>query len=414
MDFSYLGERKYVSITINQSWKATCSASWITLYDAEGENSGKIIIAADANPSEDSRTSTIIVSHSGKTSYISVTQEGTPFLRLSKNKVDFAAIPDGSQTITITSNRKWSATSNQEWLTVSPANGDGNGSMSLTATDNPTMDQCMATVTLRYGDKTATIDVTQAAGEGTIRDAISNPLFSHDGEYQSLYVDATDRREWIVIRPANDTWVHFDTSSNTSQTYSGKGSVSLKIYVDSNPSLMARSSMLAIVSGSYTHMINIAQEGGTMILKDMLVKPFGVIDVNLANSTYNTVYNTLANSFNMETYSDAFYVDLNYNVPLTGMNFCGLKLWYFGGRIFSNRTTYTHAFFIERSNVYDIRTYIKAIFDEFSNLGIRNWSYYEYFNYEVYSKSYDNRTYEVYIYYDEQTYYKIYIEVRYN
>ena len=70
--------------------------------------------------------------------------------------------------------------------------------MSLTATDNPTMDQRTATVTLRYGDKTATIDVTQAAGEGTIRDAISSTIFAHDDGAQWLWIDASDRREWTV------------------------------------------------------------------------------------------------------------------------------------------------------------------------------------------------------------------------
>lgn len=413
LTFSYLGENKYVSITINQSWKATCNASWITLYDAEGKNSGKITITADANPSEDSRTSIIVISHNGKTSYINVTQEGVPYLRLSKDKIDFAAKSSGNQTVTITSNRQWSASSNQEWLTVSPANGNGNGSLSITASDNPTMDQRMATVTLKYGDKTVTIDVTQAAGEGTISDAISNTIFAHDGEFQWLYIDASDRREWTVTRPADATWVHFETSTNTSQAYSGKGSVPIKIYVDRNPSIMGRSSSLTIVSGSYTHTIYITQEGGTMNLKDMLAKPFGVIDVDLTKASYNTVYNTLVNMFYLETYSDAFYASIDYNSSLTGMSYCGLKLWYFKAGIFSGETTYRHAFFIERSKVSDFSTYIKAILNEFSNLNIRGWSYYDYSNYDVYSKLYNNNLYEVYVLYDDPSFYIVYIDVKY-
>lgn len=413
MDFSYLGDSTFVSISINQSWKATCSASWITLTDAEGKNSGKITITADANPSVDSRTSTIIISHGGKTSYISITQEGTPYLKLSKNNVDFAATSSGSQTITITTNRKWSASSNQEWLMVSPTSGEGNGSMSLTATDNPTMDQRTATVTLRYGDKTATIDVTQAAGEGTISDEISSTIFAHDDGAQWLWIDASDRREWTVTRPVNDTWVHFDTNTNGSQIYYGVGSKPIEILVDNNPGVMGRSSSLTIVSGSYTHTIYITQEGGTMTLKDMLVKPFGVIDVDLTRASYNTVYNTLANMFQLETYSDAFYASIDYNSALTGMSFCGLKLWYFNARIFSGKTTYEHAFFIERSKVSDFSTYINAVLGEFSKLDIRNWSYYEYSNYVVYYKSYNNSIYQVYIYYDDQSFYKVYIDVEY-
>lgn len=405
LKLSYKGESKDISITINQSWRVTCSSSWITLTNAVGKNSGIITIHAEPNLSENSRSATVVISYGGKTEYVTVSQEGIPYLRLSKTDVDFAAIPNGSETISISSNCNWYASSNQDWLTISPANGVGNGSISLTASDNPTMDLREAIVTLRYGDNTVTIDVSQAAGEGTIRDAISSTVFAHDGEFQWLYIVASDRREWTVIRPANDTWVHFDTSSNTSQIYSGIGSIPLKIYVDRNENTMGRVSSLSIISGSYTHTIYIVQDGGTMVLRDMLVKPFGVFDVDLTTASYNTVYNTLVNMFTLETNSYSFYVDINYNRTLTGMTLCGLKLWYFGVRNLLGYNTYSYAFFIGKSNVSNFNTYITATFNEFSNLGIGGWKSYDYSDYYCYESRVGNATYTIYIEQDESFYY---------
>ena len=189
-NYSYRGESKYLSITINQSWKATCSANWVTLKDAEGKNSGKVTIVAEANPSDKSRTATVVISHGGKSEYVSITQEGSPSLKLSKNKVDFDATPSYGQTITITCNRKWYASSDQDWLTVSPTYYDGDGDLTLKATSNPTMDIRYATVTVTYEGGTETIDVTQAAGEGTIDVSINRTNCARDGDYLLLQIKA--------------------------------------------------------------------------------------------------------------------------------------------------------------------------------------------------------------------------------
>lgn len=162
LDFSYLGESKYVSISINQSWKATCSASWITLNDAEGKNSGKLTITADANPSEDSRTSTIIISHGGKTSYISITQEGVQkILKVEPNKLDFGR-HGGSLSVSVTSDTDWSVSTDVSWITLSKSRGNGNDEIKITATDN-SGNARNGTVTFTHKNLKATVKVSQEA-----------------------------------------------------------------------------------------------------------------------------------------------------------------------------------------------------------------------------------------------------------
>ena len=133
---SHQGESKYVTVTINQSWKATCSASWITLKDAEGRNSGKITISADVNTSEDSRSATLIISYGSKSEYVSITQKGVP-VNLSISPDDFSIHRNGGeQTLRITSDTYWTVSTDATWIGLSKYSGDGNGEVVVTAPAN--------------------------------------------------------------------------------------------------------------------------------------------------------------------------------------------------------------------------------------------------------------------------------------
>jgi len=136
LEFSHQGESKYVTVTINQSWKATCSASWITLKDAEGKNSGKITITADVNTSEDSRSATLVISYGSKSEYVSITQKGVP-VNLSISPDDFSIHRNGGeQTLRITSDTYWTVSTDATWLSLSKYSGNGNGEVVVTASAN--------------------------------------------------------------------------------------------------------------------------------------------------------------------------------------------------------------------------------------------------------------------------------------
>ncbi len=411
-NYSYRGESKYLSITINQSWKATCSANWVTLKDAEGKNSGKVTIVAEANPSDKSRTATVVISHGGKSEYVSITQEGSPSLKLSKKKVDFDATPSYGQTITITCNRKWYASSDKDWLTVSPTNHNGDGDLTLKATSNPTMDIRYATVTVTYEGGTETIDVTQAAGEGTIDVSINRTNCARDGDYLLLQIKATDRREWTVQRPSNASWLHLDTNYNTSQMISGKGDQNIILYIDKSTDITARYCTLTITSGSYTKTITIIQDAAPMSLVDMIFKPFGFVDLDLQSASYNSAYNVLSSLFNLTTYSDAIYVEVYKNISLTGISYRGLPLTSFScGKGFSGGPTFRYRFDVAKSVVSDITPYVRTIYNDFTNIGVK-FSYQDYYNYYVYYAYYDNVDFDFYVY----TYsdgYSIEIHVKY-
>ena len=227
-----------------------------------------------------------------------------------------------------------------------------------------------------------------------------------------LQIKATDRREWTVQRPSNASWLHLDTNYNTSQMISGKGDQNIMLYIDRSTDITARYCSLTITSGSYTKTFTIVQDAAPMSLVDMIFKPFGFVNLDLQSASYNSAYNVLASLFNLTTYSDAIYVEVYKNISLTGISYRGLPLTSFScGKGFSGGPTFRYRFDVAKSVVSDITPYVRTIYNDFTNIGVK-FSYQDYYNYYVYYAYYDNVDFDFYVY----TYsdgYRIEIHVKY-
>ena len=92
----------------------------------------------------------------------------TPKLDVDKESVAVAAVA-GEASFNVTSNQSWVASADQDWVSITPASGDASEkavAVKVTAEDNETTDARTATVTVKAGELTKTVKVTQAAGEG--------------------------------------------------------------------------------------------------------------------------------------------------------------------------------------------------------------------------------------------------------
>ena len=92
----------------------------------------------------------------------------TPKLDVDKDAVAVAAVA-GEASFNVTSNQSWVASADQDWVSVNPASGDASEkavAVKVTAEDNETTDARTATVTVKAGELTKTVKVTQAPGEG--------------------------------------------------------------------------------------------------------------------------------------------------------------------------------------------------------------------------------------------------------
>ncbi|MFZ4725069.1 MAG: leucine-rich repeat protein [Paludibacter sp.] len=85
-------------------------------------------------------------------------------LGIETNNVKLTSVAGANASVKVTSNTTWSVTSDQTWLKVSPENNVGNGSLKLTADENPTFFVRTAIVTVSVtGVPSKTITVSQAA-----------------------------------------------------------------------------------------------------------------------------------------------------------------------------------------------------------------------------------------------------------
>ena len=173
LSFSSSGEQKTISIESNVNWAVSIeSAPWLTVSSASGSNNGAVTVTVTANTSSSDRTTTITVSGGGITKNVNVRQDKfTPSLTVSRSSINFS--PNQEQvTFNITSNTNWTVSrGSTTWLTVSPASGSNNGTVTVSAAANTSTSNRTATITVSGGDITRTINVTQAgafAGPGSI------------------------------------------------------------------------------------------------------------------------------------------------------------------------------------------------------------------------------------------------------
>lgn len=112
---------------------------------------------------------------------------GTPSaaMTVSKSSVTFDATGALSEAITLTAEASdsWSATSDQPWLSVTPASGSGSGTITLTAEANSEAAR-NATVTIVAGAKSVTVAVNQKAGTSSGGSATTGTHFT-GGDFES-------------------------------------------------------------------------------------------------------------------------------------------------------------------------------------------------------------------------------------
>jgi len=96
------------------------------------------------------------------TIYTKATPSTEPYLAVTPKSASVAAIA-GSTTINVSSNVEWTATSDNADFTVSPASGEGDGTITVTYTENTTESARVANITVATANDTALIPITQAA-----------------------------------------------------------------------------------------------------------------------------------------------------------------------------------------------------------------------------------------------------------
>ena len=165
LNFSSSAGNKTFNITSNTSWTVKSSETWCSVNTASGSNNATVTVNVTENTSTSSaRNATITVSNSSASAIIMVSQDPAGIsLDISDSSVSFT-YSGGSKSVTIKSNTSWNVSCNESWLTVSPSQGTGDGTLTLKAAQNPTTSERNAMVWIKYDERTSKlIEVSQEA-----------------------------------------------------------------------------------------------------------------------------------------------------------------------------------------------------------------------------------------------------------
>jgi mannan endo-1,4-beta-mannosidase len=178
LSFASAASSSAVNVTANVSWTVTDDQTWLSASPTSGSNNGSFTVSATANTGSASRTGTVTVTGGGLTRTIAVSQAGqstTNTLNVSATSLALASAVS-SGTFSITSNVSWTVTDDQTWITVTPASGSNNATVTVNATSaNTATTSRTGTVTVSGGGLTRTVSVTQA-GQSTGGGTCPNPV----------------------------------------------------------------------------------------------------------------------------------------------------------------------------------------------------------------------------------------------
>lgn len=188
-----------------------------------------------------------------------------PELSLSDLAANFEATGSLEKSISVTSNVDWTVSCPDAWVTVSPASGTGNGSFKITVDTNDKFEARSSTVSVKAGDKTASVRVSQLSLTPSI--LVSPASLEADAAGATVSVDVTSNASWTVSVPSGVDWITPDAAS-------GEGSKKVTFTVAANAGFETRSADVTFTAQGKTAVVKISQAAATPALE---VNPFAVM-----------------------------------------------------------------------------------------------------------------------------------------
>ena len=247
LTFIAVGETKVLTIESNTSWTATKDddADWLTLTASVSLGNGMIDVVASENPTVLDRMAviTITYTHTDGVSMIeetvNVSQEaGDATLTASPDPLTFVAVGE-TKVLTIESNTSWTATKDDDadWLTLTASVSLGNGMIDVVASENPTVLDRMAVITITYTHTDGvsmieeTVNVSQEAGDATLT-ASPDPLtFVAVGETKVLTIESNT--SWTATKDDDADWLTLTASVSL-------GNGDINVVATANPTVLDR------------------------------------------------------------------------------------------------------------------------------------------------------------------------------
>lgn len=245
------------TVTSNTQWEASSNQSWLTVGKSSSEAGDNISLnlSASNNTGIDQRTATVTVTAGSISKTIIVTQEGiVPTLTVSKDEVEIDA-DGGSESVLLSSNVEWTASSDQSWVNISQTSGvaGNNIPVTITVTTSSSNVYRSANVTFTAGGLTKTVVVSQL---GFVVELGATPekinVGVNGGAIECLIASNAN---WTAT--SNQTWL---TIGHKSGTVGIRMPLGLSASANTGNS---RTAIVTVTNGSHTITVEVVQEAAT-------------------------------------------------------------------------------------------------------------------------------------------------------
>ena len=194
-------------------------------------------------------------------------KEAEPELTTNNSSLNFVAA-GGSSSFSFNTNKNWTITSDQSWLTLGQTSGEpSKENINITATceENTAYTSRTAKITISAGSLTQTITVTQEAAKKVVSLAVSTSSLNFSGPGGTSSFTITCNENWAITEIPD--WLVLSTTSGTESASAATVNVTAKQCYIYN----GRKGSFVISAGDQVKYINFSQAGPQSLSKGDMI-----------------------------------------------------------------------------------------------------------------------------------------------
>lgn len=201
--FSRDASTQSITVDANFHWEASCSESWIILSASEDKKSLDISVTENVTTME--RRATIKLIGSTETSLM-VIQEGILFNDIVSSLL--FGNKSASRDVTIETDGRWKAETEQNWITLSLTSGIGSATFTVSVSDNANESERSGVVKVTVSGTEKQIIVTQLGTYFTVSAEAFDGIPSKGGMHAVNFTSsdswsATSKSPWVTLSPSS-------------------------------------------------------------------------------------------------------------------------------------------------------------------------------------------------------------------
>ncbi|HWV45562.1 MAG TPA: fibronectin type III domain-containing protein [Nitrospira sp.] len=240
-----------IAIGSNGAWTVSDNVSWLSISATSGTGNGSITAAALTGSLTAGTYNALITVSSTSATPVSIpvtftVRAPSPAITVSPTSLTLTGIQGGtnpaSQTVVVNSNGNWAASSSATWLTLSPASGNGNGSIAANvALSSAVVGTNNATITVTSGGVARTISVTLTMSVASLTASPNSVTYTAtqgaaNPSAQTIAINAngmwsaSDNASWLSLSPMSGSNNGTITASvNTATAFQGNNATTITV-----------------------------------------------------------------------------------------------------------------------------------------------------------------------------------------